>query len=78
MNTRSFLLAAAFAAFAVPAHADPKLLGTFTSWSAYTNGTGGNLTCYALAKPQSSEPAKAKRDRSSSSSPTGRHAGRKG
>ncbi len=62
MNTRSFLLAAALAAVTVPAHADPKLLGTFTSWSAYTNGTGGNLTCYALAKPQSSEPAKAKRD----------------
>jgi hypothetical protein len=39
-----------------------ELLGTFQDWSAYTNGSGAQKTCYVLAKPQSSLPKKAKRD----------------
>jgi hypothetical protein len=39
-----------------------ELLGTFQNWSAYTNGSGAQKTCYVLAKPQASLPRKAKRD----------------
>jgi hypothetical protein len=46
----------------LPAAADPALLGTFKNWSAYSTSTATGKTCYALAAPQSKEPAKAKRD----------------
>jgi invasion protein IalB len=55
--------AAAFVAFAAPASADPStLLGTFQTWSAYSNGTGAAKTCYVMAQPQTSFPKKVKRD----------------
>jgi hypothetical protein len=45
------------------AGADPStLLGVSKSWSAYTSGNGSSRICYALAKPSSSDPKKAKRD----------------
>jgi hypothetical protein len=56
-----FLSAAALLA-AAPVHADPLQLGSFQSWTAFVNGTGDNKSCYIIARPQSSEPAKAKRD----------------
>ena len=40
----------------------PQLLGTFKDWGAYTDGTGSSKVCYALARPKSSLPAKARRD----------------
>ncbi len=47
---------------AVPAAAEPaNLLGVFGNWSAYSSGTGSNLTCYALSKPRATRPAGAKR-----------------
>lgn len=47
---------------ALPAAAEPaNLLGVFGNWSAYTTGTGSNLTCYALSRPRASRPAGAKR-----------------
>jgi len=46
----------------LPAAAAPAdLLGVFGNWSAYTTGTGSNLTCYALSKPRATRPAAAKR-----------------
>jgi Invasion associated locus B (IalB) protein len=46
-----------------PAAADSsQLLGTFQNWSAYTNGSGAQKTCYVLSQPQTSLPKKAKRD----------------
>jgi hypothetical protein len=55
--------AAAALLAAAPAHAEaPLQLGTFQSWTAFINGTGDNKSCYVIARPQSSEPAKAKRD----------------
>ena len=60
------LLAGAFAAAifvsSVAADTPPTLLGSFNSWSAFQATTSGGRTCYALAKPKSSEPKKAKRD----------------
>ena len=59
------LLASAFAAAILvsPAVADtPTLLGSFKDWSAFQSNTSQGRTCYALAKPKSSEPRKAKRD----------------
>ena len=47
---------------ALPAAAEPaNLLGVFGNWSAYSSGTGSNLTCYALSKPRASRPVGAKR-----------------
>ena len=47
---------------AAPVAAEPaNLLGVFGNWSAYTTGTGSNLTCYALSKPRASRPAGTKR-----------------
>src|ERR1700744_277920 len=55
--------AAAVLMLAVPAAAEPStLLGTFQTWSAYSNGTGAAKTCYVMAQPQSTFPKKAKRD----------------
>ena len=46
----------------VPASAEPaNLLGVFGNWTAYSSGSGSNLTCYALSKPRASRPATAKR-----------------
>jgi len=60
------LLAGAFAAAisvsSVAADTSPTLLGTFNDWSAFQTSTSQGRTCYALAKPKSSEPKKAKRD----------------
>ncbi len=60
---RKILLAAAVSAFAaVPASADPAtLLGAFQNWSAYSAGSGSDLTCYALTPPRASQPKGAKR-----------------
>ena len=47
---------------AVPASAEPaNLLGVFGNWTAYSSGSGSNLTCYALSKPRASRPTTAKR-----------------
>jgi len=49
-------------ALALPAAAEPaNLLGVFGNWSAYSSGTGSNLTCYALSKPRATRPTGAKR-----------------
>jgi hypothetical protein len=58
----ALVTAAAIAAVSVPATAAPTLLGVFKSWTAASTGTGTTLVCYAIAKPTSSLPAKAKRD----------------
>ena len=56
-------LLAATVALSASALADtPKVLGTFGSWTALTVGTGADKSCYIIARPQSSLPAKAKRD----------------
>lgn len=57
------LLATAVFAFAVvPASADPAtLLGVFQNWSAYSSGSGNDLTCYALSQPRATQPKGAKR-----------------
>jgi hypothetical protein len=55
------VLAALFAAPTSAADA-PLQLGVFSSWTAFVAGTGDNKSCYVIARPQSSEPAKAKRD----------------
>jgi hypothetical protein len=60
--TRLIPAAAAALLAAAPVHADPLQLGTFQSWTAFVNGTGDNKSCYVIARPQSSEPAKVKRD----------------
>jgi len=55
----AFLVAAAATA---PASADPAtLLGAFQNWSAYTTGSGDQLTCYALSQPKAIEPKNVKR-----------------
>jgi hypothetical protein len=60
------LLACGFAAvFSTAAMADsaPTLLGAFKDWSAFQSNTNGDgKTCYIMAQPHSSVPAKAKRD----------------
>ena len=59
----SVMLSLAALSVATPALADnPTTLGNFKSWTALTVGAGDNKTCYAIASPQSSLPAKAKRD----------------
>jgi hypothetical protein len=47
-------------AFAVAAQ--PALLGSFKSWSAYEAGVGDSRVCYALSRPTGTEPATIKRD----------------
>lgn len=39
----------------------PKTLGTFEAWQAYVQGEGKAKTCFALARPEKSEPKPAKR-----------------
>ena len=65
MTRKSILLASVLTVCAFgAAHAadNPTLLGSSRDWSAYTYGSGSAKTCYALSKPKSVEPAKAKRD----------------
>ena len=57
------LFVAASLALSAPAMADnPTVLGTFKDWTALTAGTGAAKSCWIIAKPQFSLPAKAKRD----------------
>jgi hypothetical protein len=61
--TRLIPAAAVVLLIGLPARADsPVQLGTFQSWTAFVNGTGDNKSCYVIARPVSSEPAKAHRD----------------
>lgn len=41
---------------------DPKLLGEFKDWAAYTYKTSGGAVCYVVSQPKASEPKNAKRD----------------
>jgi hypothetical protein len=61
-----FLIAAAPAAAptpppAAPAAAEPKLLGEYKDWAAYTMTEPRGEICYAVSKPKKAEPAKMKR-----------------
>ena len=57
--TLAFLVTAALVA---PAAAEPAtLLGVFQNWSAYSSGSGNDMTCYALSSPRASQPKTAKR-----------------
>jgi hypothetical protein len=40
---------------------EPKLLGEYRDWSAYTMAEGKAEICYAVSKPKKEEPAKMKR-----------------
>jgi hypothetical protein len=55
---RTFLLGSlCAAALAVPAFGDTaNLLGAFGNWTAYSTGTGDNLTCFAMSRPRATEP----------------------
>jgi hypothetical protein len=57
----AFLTTAAVLASAT-ALAAPQPLGTFQNWAAYTTQAGDAKVCYALTRPTSSEPPKARRD----------------
>jgi hypothetical protein len=63
IHVRTLLAAAALTAAAImPARAEPAtLLGVFQSWSAYSSGSGSDMTCYALTQPRASTPKTAKR-----------------
>lgn len=62
-RTLGILLCSALGlSLAGPAAAEPaNLLGVFGNWSAYTTGSGSNLTCYALSKPRATRPVGTKR-----------------
>ena len=65
MRLRVLLACGFTAVFSAAAMADtpPTLLGAFKDWSAFqANTTGDGKTCYIMAQPHSSVPAKAKRD----------------
>ncbi len=48
--------------FATPAFADSaNLLGVFQNWSAYSTGTGSNMTCYVMSQPRAVQPKDANR-----------------
>jgi len=59
---RILLASAALVLAAGSAAAAPTSLGVFKTWSAYSNGDGDEKVCFVIARPQSSQPAKAKRD----------------
>ena len=59
---RATLLVALGTVPAMAATDAPLQLGSFQSWTALLAGTGDSKSCYVIARPQSSEPAKAKRD----------------
>ncbi|MBV9548929.1 MAG: Invasion associated locus B family protein [Alphaproteobacteria bacterium] len=45
-----------------PVAAEPAtLLGVFQNWSAYSSGSGNDLTCYTLSQPRATQPKGAKR-----------------
>ena len=45
------------AAVALPAlAAQPKLVGTFTDWDVFTNGSGNAKACWAITVPRSTKP----------------------
>ena len=47
---------------AIPASAQQaNVLGVFNNWSAFTAGSGSNLTCYAMSKPRATTPKTASR-----------------
>lgn len=44
-------------ALAVPAFGqEANLLGAFGNWTAYTSGSGDNITCFAMSRPRAIEP----------------------
>lgn len=43
------------------AAADPKVLGSFKDWNAFSFDESGNTVCYASSQPKKKEPAAAKR-----------------
>jgi len=50
------------AAFASAASADAaNLLGAFGNWTAYSTGSGSDMTCFAMSKPKATRPHMAKR-----------------
>jgi hypothetical protein len=58
-----FVLIAALSVFAAATAAPvPTILGVSKAWSAYQADTPNGKTCYALAKPKSTEPRKTVRD----------------
>lgn len=58
-----FVLIAALPVFAMAAAAPaPTFLGVSKAWSAYQADTPNGKTCYALAKPKTSDPRKIVRD----------------
>jgi hypothetical protein len=63
IHARCLLAAAALIAAAIiPAQAEPaSLLGVFQNWSAYSSGSGSDMTCYTLSRPRASTPKTAKR-----------------
>ena len=61
-NLMAGVFAAAISVSSVAADTAPTLLGSFNDWTAFQTTTNQGRTCYALAKPKSSEPKKAKRD----------------
>lgn len=58
----ALLFAAACAMPGIARAAKPESLGSFQNWAAYTTDSGDAKVCYALSKPTSSEPRKARRD----------------
>jgi len=60
---RRFLLGSlCVLSLATPALADSaNLLGVFGNWTAYSTGSGNNMTCYAMSKPKATQPKTAKR-----------------
>jgi hypothetical protein len=55
---RTFLLGSLCAAvLAVPAFGESaNLLGAFGNWTAYSTGTGDDMTCFAMSRPRATEP----------------------
>ncbi len=60
---RTLILGSAFAVFAVsPGLAETAtLLGVFKNWETYTQGSGNEMSCFALSKPRAQQPRNAKR-----------------
>jgi hypothetical protein len=55
-------IAAILSTAAGAADTGPTLLGAFSGWSAFQSTTPDGKTCYVMAQPRSSQPAKAHRD----------------
>jgi hypothetical protein len=60
---RALLIGSALAVFAVsPVMAEPaNLLGVFKNWETYTQGSGSEMSCFALSKPRAQQPKSVKR-----------------